>query len=101
MKRIIAGFDWDAGNEAKCCKHGLSRAEIEDLFQGDVTILGDDGHSTAAEQRHLAIGRTLGRHILVAFTLRTRRGETLIRPISARYMHRKEVEYYEKENPGL
>ena len=30
-------------------------------------------------------------------TLRKRGSETLIRPISARYMHRKEVEHYEKE----
>jgi len=25
----------------------------------------------------------------------------LIRPISARYMHKKEIESYEKENPGI
>jgi len=29
------------------------------------------------------------------------RGELLIRPISARYMHKKEIEAYEKENPDL
>ena len=40
------------------------------------------------------------------FTLR-RKGDThggdqqLIRPISARYMHKKEIEAYEKENPDL
>ena len=38
-----------------------------------------------------------GRGVFVVFTLRQREGETLIRPISARYMHRKEVAYYEKE----
>jgi uncharacterized DUF497 family protein len=32
----------------------------------------------------------------VAFTLRQRDGKTYIRPVSARYMHRKEVEFYEK-----
>jgi len=28
-------------------------------------------------------------------------GSTFIRPISARYMHKKELEHYDKENPGL
>ncbi|MGH7097706.1 MAG: hypothetical protein ACREE4_08625 [Stellaceae bacterium] len=35
--------------------------------------------------------------MLIVFTLRMRDGETLIRPISARYMRRKESAYYEKE----
>lgn len=100
MTPKVAGFDWDAGNEEKCRKHGVSRAEIEDLFRGTVTLLRDDRHSTAAEERHLAIGKTKqGRHVLVAFTLRA--SETFIRPISARYMHRKEIAHYEKENPDL
>jgi len=29
------------------------------------------------------------------------RDDLLIRPISARYMHKKEIEAYEKENPDL
>jgi len=33
--------------------------------------------------------------------LRRRGGHILIRPISARYMHGKEVKSYEKENPNL
>ena len=33
----------------------------------------------------------------LVFTLRKRGVETLIRPISARYMHKKEVQHYEKE----
>jgi len=108
MRPNVAGFDWGAGNEAKCQKHGVSLAEIEDLFRGTVMVLGDERHSTAVEERHLAIGKTKqGRHVLVAFTLRERSGQTLIRPISARYMHKKEIAHYEKanpdekENPGL
>lgn len=97
----VAGFDWDEGNAAKCEKHGVTRTEIEELFFGVVTVLGDERHSTPNEQRHLAIGQSLdGRHILVALTLRKRHGAVLVRPISARYMHKREVAYYEKENPG-
>ena len=39
--------------------------------------------------------------IFVVFTLRRRGDDILIRPISARYMHDKEVKSYEKENPNL
>jgi hypothetical protein len=46
----------------------------------------------------LAIGKCAsGRFILVAFTLRRRNDEALIRPISACYMRRKEVEHYEQQ----
>jgi uncharacterized DUF497 family protein len=36
-------------------------------------------------------------HVFVAFALRRRGYSMLIRPVSARYMHRKEVAHYEKE----
>ena len=46
----------------------------------------------------LAIGQAgTGRFVLVAFTLRRRGRDTLIRPISARYMHKREVEHYERQ----
>jgi uncharacterized protein len=35
--------------------------------------------------------------MFVAFTLREKTGKQFVRPISARYMHLKEVEFYEKE----
>ena len=35
--------------------------------------------------------------VLIVFTLRLRAGETFVRPISARYMHAKEIKHYEKE----
>jgi uncharacterized DUF497 family protein len=91
----ITGFDWDAGNREKCRKHGVSTTEIEALFRSPVAVYparaGDD------EARRIAIGRTPeGRNLLVVFTLRVLAGKTLIRPISARYMHAREVEHYEK-----
>lgn len=95
------GFDWDKGNRAKCQKHGLSVSAIEELFTRPVAILPDADHSQR-ERRFLAIGRTdKGRGVFIAFTLRHKGDGTFIRPVSARYMHKKEIEAYEKENPEL
>ena len=95
------GFDWDRGNRAKCEKHGLSVAVIEGLFARPLAILPDAGHSHR-ENRFRAIGRTdKGRGVFIIFTLRRNGEELLIRPISARYMHKKEIDAFEKENPGL
>ena len=99
----IAGFDWDEGNRQKCRKHGVSKREVESVFDEGrpVTILPDVGHSRE-EPRFRAIGNThKGRHVFVVFAIRAKGGKNYIRPISARYMHRKEVEHYEKENPGI
>jgi uncharacterized protein len=64
-------------------------------------ILPDEAHS-GAEVRSKAIGKTAaGRHVFLVFTIRERHGNRFIRPISTRYMHRKEVWHYEKENPDL
>ena len=94
---VVAGFDWDDGNRNKCSQHGVSLAEIESLFGHPHRIAPDWTHSIA-ETRFLAIGKGGGpRAIFVAFTLRERAGERLIRPIGARYMHRKEVERYEED----
>jgi len=95
------GFEWDRGNRAKCEKHGLSSSIIEDLFTRPLAILPDAAHSER-EKRFLAIGRTeRGRGVFIVFTLRQRAGELLIRPISGRYMHKREIDAFEKENPEL
>jgi uncharacterized DUF497 family protein len=97
MPLAVAAFDWDAGNRDKCQKHGVSIAAIESLFHKPIAVFPDPAHSNC-EERFKAIGRTEdGRSVLIVCTLRMRDGETLIRPISARYMRRKESEYYEKE----
>ena len=93
---IISGFDWDKGNWPKCGKHGVTREEIEGLFELLPWIFPDEKHSEK-ERRFLAIGIShSGRYVFVAFTLRERNGKRLIRPISARYMHEKEVKHYEE-----
>lgn len=91
----VSGFDWDDGNRAKYRKHGVSIAEIESVFRGSPRIAPDPKHSSD-EDRLIAVGRTgAGRPLFVAFTLRTKDHRRLIRPITARYMHAKEIAAYE------
>jgi uncharacterized DUF497 family protein len=97
----VAGFEWDAGNREKCQKHGVSLVEIEALFSRPIMMLPDHAHSMT-EVRLKAIGRTeSGRNIFIVFTLREHHGRKYIRPISARYMHQKEVDSYETANPDV
>ena len=91
----VDGFDWDGGNRGKCAGHGVAIADIEALFAAAPLVAPDPKHS-AAETRFIAIGRDgRGRPMFVAFTLRVRDGLRLIRPVSARYMHAKEIKAYE------
>jgi len=91
------GFDWDAGNREKCRKHGVSLREIESLFRGRPYVEPDLTHSEI-EVRFRAVGQVNVRWLFVVFTLRDRDGLTLLRPISARYMHLKEIAFYGKRN---
>ena len=101
MNLTIYGFDWDDGNRAKCEKHCVSPTEVEALFDRPLLIIPDEAHSQD-ERRLRGIGKTArGRSVFLVFTVRERGGKRLIRPIAARYMHRKEVRSYEKENPDL
>ena len=101
MNKPIAGFDWDDGNRAKCCRHGLSLADVEHVVGAQQTLIVPDSKHSIAEPRFLAIGRTTnGRYAFVVFPPRHIGGETLARPISARFMHKREIETYEKEIPG-
>ena len=89
-------FDWDFGNSEKCRKHGVNLEEIEQALAADPIVIGDPRHSLVEERFH-AVGRAAsGRSIFVVFTIRTRGPDEIIRPISARYMHSKEVALYEK-----
>lgn len=89
----IAGFDWDSGNWPKCGKHGVSRDEIEEALQNEPAVMADPHPD---EPRMRAIGRTAaGRLIFLVVMYREIDGQTMLRPISARYMHQKEVDHYE------
>ena len=95
------GFDWDGGNREKCQKHGLSLEHIESVFSRPVIILPDK-ENFHGERRFRAIGSTLhGRRAFVVFTWRRGPIGKLLRPISARYMHREEVADYEKAYPHI
>ena len=97
MIEEVAGFYWDDGNRAKCQKHGVSIAEIEALFVGTPRIAPDPKHALA-EERLIVVGRNAaGRPMFVAITIRIKDGRRLIRPISARYMHEKEIRRYEAQ----
>lgn len=97
MTETITGFDWDEGNLPKCQSHGVTIDEIEAAFQGPVYVFPARAHS-AAEARYVAIGRSAsGRHLLIAFTYREIDKRQLIRPISARFMHAKEISHYEAQ----
>ena len=97
MNSRVQGFDWDDGNREKCQKHGVSIAEIEALFMDAPRIAPDPKHSDD-EDRMIAVGRTdSGQPVFVAFTIRTK-NRRLIRPVTARYMHAKEIAAYEKES---
>jgi uncharacterized DUF497 family protein len=98
MTLRVSGFDWDEGNREKCQQHGVSIAEIEDLFTQSPRIAPDPRHS-GDEDRLIAVGRTkAGRPVFMAFTIRTKSRRRLIRPVTARYMHAQEIAAYEKES---
>jgi uncharacterized protein len=84
----IVGFDWDSGNERKSVdKHGVGQGEAEQVFLNMPLLVLDDGRHSNAEPRFHALGKTdLNKRLHITFTLR--RGDTLIRIISARSMKR-------------
>jgi uncharacterized DUF497 family protein len=93
---IVSRCEWDAGNLVKCQKHGVTIAEIEQVLDGDPFLYPDYDHSQI-EERNIAVGTNgNGRLIIVIFTLRMSDGREWVRPISARYMHRKEIEKYDQ-----
>ena len=93
----VQGFDWDEGNREKCLRHGVSIEEVESVFINRPSVSPDVKHS-ADEERFHAIGKTNdGRYTYVVFTFRQGLDGNLIRPISARFMHKKEIDHYEKQ----
>ena len=92
----FVGFEWDEGNWPKCGKQGVSREEVEAVLLSTPAVMPDP-HTD--EPRMRAIGKTSeGRYVLLVFILRKQSGSALLRPISARYMHQKEVDHYERQN---
>jgi uncharacterized protein len=96
LARII-GFEWDAGNERKNEKHGVSQSEAEQVFFDARLLMVADPRHSVDEPRYHALGTTLDRrHLHITFTLRAE--GTLIRVDSARDMHRKERQIHDRED---
>lgn len=91
---FIEGFDWDAGNSTKNETHGVTQAEAEQIFFNEPLLVLEDVRHSQTEARFHALGKTdADRRLHITFTLRA--GNTKIRVISARDMHRKERAIYE------
>lgn len=94
---LVHGFDWDDGNRVKITAHGLTPEQVEAILTGPIRVAPDPAHS-GAETRYRAVGRLGpgGRFAFIVFTVRERDGKRRLRPISARFMHAKEVRRYEE-----
>jgi uncharacterized DUF497 family protein len=75
----------------------VTREEIESVMLGVPAVMSDPHPD---EPRMRAIGRTAaGRYVFLVFMLRKMNGgQMLLRPISARFMHQKEIAHYEQQN---
>ena len=90
----IDGVQWDAGNWPKCGTHGVTRDEIEAVLRAGEPVVPDPNPS---EDRWRTVGRNeAGRHVFVVFTTRAVGRRMVLRPVSARYMHAKEIARYEE-----
>lgn len=87
-------FDWDEGNWPKCGKHGVTKAEIEHIVRGARYVV-DDPNPTEKRLRTFGVTEDK-RYVFVVFALRYFGELIKARPISARYMHDKEVKAYEE-----
>ena len=97
----IVEFDWDKGNLDKSYrKHGIIPKETEEVFVSEEFFVIHDIKHSQTETRFIGLGQTTtGKKLLVIFTMR----QNKIRIISARRIHRKEVDRYEKaeKNPSF
>ncbi len=91
----LTGFQWDAGNSEKnWLAHNVSQAETEQVFFCRPVLVVPDEHHSQEETRHFLLGRTTsGRGLTVAFAVRS----TLVRPIMARDMSRRERRHFAEE----
>lgn len=94
----VVGFNWDEGNARKSTeKHEVSQAEAEQIFFNQPLLLLHDFKHSQSEERFHALGKTDDWRLLhITFNLRAGAKGMLIRVISARDMHRKERNEYEK-----
>jgi len=87
-------FEWDCGNLDKSyLKHGILPKETEEVFVDSESIVLPDVRHSQQEERFIIVGKSLNKlNLFVVFTFRGSK----VRVISARKMHKEEVEGYEK-----
>jgi len=96
------GFNWDAANTGKCQTHGVSIREIESALASKTLVIMPDTKHSKDEDRYFAVCRTVqGRDLFVVFTFRMIAGRKLLRPVTARYMHRKELKRFEQTHTEI
>lgn len=93
---MFSKLEWDSGNWPKCNKHGVRKEEIEYVLAHKLWEIRDPYEN---EMRFRAVGKTnCGRYVFIVYTLRYSADEETLRPISARYMHEKEIKTYEQDS---
>jgi uncharacterized DUF497 family protein len=94
IKREVIEFEWDIENLDKSyLKHGITTKEAEEVFISEESYVITDVKYSQKEERFIILGKSQSkRNLFVVFTMRGKK----IRIISARRMHREEVEKYEK-----
>ncbi len=87
-------FQWDEGNQEKnWVRHGVTRAECEQVFFNLPLVVSGDATHSQGESRYHALGITDARRALfIVFTIRS----ALVRVISARDISRREREVYSR-----
>ena len=88
----ITAFEWDEGNlEKNWHRHGVPRAEAEQIFLNRPLVVAEDPRHSGDEARFFALGRTdKNRLLATVFTLQGSR----LRIISTRAMNRRERRVY-------
>ena len=92
-------FEWDP-RKAKINrgKHGVSFEEAATAFLDPDGLDGEDLEHSEFEARRLRLAKSsLGKVLLVAYTIRRKNDEETTRIISARQASRKEQKRYEKK----
>jgi uncharacterized DUF497 family protein len=92
-------FDWDQRKaQSNWRKHGVSFEEAATGFVDPDGLDGEDLDHSDSEPRRLRLAKSsLGRVLLIAYTIRRKSNEETTRIISARRASRKERKRYEVE----
>ena len=94
IKSGVIEFEWNKWNLDKSyVKHGITPKEAEEVFINEGSNVIPDIKHSQKEDRFIILGKSTDRkNLFVVFTMRGSK----VRIVSARRMHKKEVEKYEK-----